>query len=73
MFKSHELVVQMKKKPKYNRPSEGDETPAERAKPIDVDKTVDTVMTAAMATIIVYFGCDLIRGVVTHVVVTKVK
>lgn len=75
MFKSHELVVKMEKKPKYNRGEDiqnVEDRPRE-AKPIDVNKTVDTVMTAAMATIIVYFGCDLIRGVVTHVVVTKVK
>jgi len=43
------------------------------SEPIDINKTVDTIMNAACATIIVYFGCDLIRGVVTHVVVTKVK
>jgi hypothetical protein len=64
MFKNKKFEVKMVK---------DEETPAEPSKPIDVDKTVDTVMTAAMATIIVYFGCDLIRGVVTHVVVTKVK
>lgn len=73
MFKNKKFEVKMvdDKKPKYNRITEtNEEAPP---KPLDIDKTVDTVMTAAMATIIVYFGCDLIRGVVTHVVVTKVK
>lgn len=64
MFKNKKFEVKMVK---------DDETPAELSKPLDIDKTIDTAMTAAMATIIVYFGCDLIRGVVTHVVVTKVK
>ena len=64
MFKNKKFEVKMVK---------DEEAPAQTAKPVDIDKTVDTVMTAAMATIIVYFGCDLIRGVVTHVVVTKVK
>lgn len=64
MFKNKKFEVKMVK---------DDETPAEPSKPLDIDKTIDTAMTAAMVTIIVYFGCDLIRGVVTHVVVTKVK
>lgn len=64
MFKNKKLEVKMVK---------DSEEPAEMSKPMDINKTIDTAMTAAMATIMVYFGCDLLRGVITHVVVTKVK
>lgn len=64
MFKDRKLEVKMVK---------DEEASPSPAQPLDINKTVDTVMVATMATIMVYFGCDLIRGVVTHVVVTKVK
>ena len=68
MFKTHELVVQMQKKPKP------EEAPAEPSKPaIDYSDIVATVAGGTMMVIGTYFAADTIRGIVTHLVVTKVK
>ena len=65
MFKNRSFHVKMVK---------DEETPAEPSKPpFDYRYIVDEVAAGAVIVIGSYFLADTLRGIITHIVVTKVK
>ena len=79
MFKKHELVVELKKKPKYNRGEEitnvenrDKETAKTRLDNLDRALLIRRVADETMKVMGFYFAARTLSGVITHVVVTKV-